>query len=399
LQPLLPWLKEIDAGGVALKPGLKKAVEAVQQGINQSKQFLDPTNDDQKMAIKMIEAFGNWMASVDENVNYFAMGARLDNGGNVTLGFRGGFVKDGSFARSAGAFATAKGNPLAGLPGGPFMTAFGMVMPENYADQITAFVEFAIDPGKSKLTAAEKSEFLGLVKGMSNFESAAIVFGASPEGPGAFMSNFVAVYKVADTKKYLANYEKNAKRYNELAKKLDPDNDNTKLVSTETVKVDGITVVEVVQKFEAKTPQEQQIMEALFGKTDRIYTSMAVVDSKTLLIALSAAKDMPKRIKAYKAKTTTLATQDDVKKVTAKMPKGALTIWLFNPQYLPPLMEPFVKQVDPTIPKLPMFPDSPPAGFGMRLSSSGVEAEIVVPIPLIENTATYFRKLMALRGV
>jgi hypothetical protein len=46
-----------------------------------------------------------------------------------------------------------------------------------------------------------------------------------------------------------------------------------------------------------------------------------------------------------------------------------------------------------------VFPDSPPAGFGMRLSSGGVEAEFVVPIPLIENTANYFRKLAALQGV
>ena len=399
LKTQLTWLTETDAAVVFTEPGVKYTLKGAQDGLDQFGLFLDPTDDQQKVAIKMFDALGKWLNTVNKNATFLAFGVNLNKKNNVTFGVRTGFAKNGSFAKSAKDYNNVKGDPLAGLPNKDAFLSFGAILPKSYQQMIVDIVQMSSEMNQSKLTKAETKELTDILKKQNQFNGIANLITAPQDGTKSVMENFYSFVKVKDTKAYLDYYEKTVKRTQELAAKMNLKDNNMELESTKGMTVDGVRMVQTVQKLQPLNAQDELSLKAMFGDVKKISSCTAVVNKTTLLVSIGSPKAVAKKVKMLRSQKTSLVNRADIKKLYAQLPKGSQWVMTVNPQHLIPYVESIGMMFDPTMPKLPQFPASPPAGMGMRFSQDGMQAEMVLPIPLMENTASFIRKMQALQGL
>ena len=377
-QPVQEWLESNDITALVTPSGIKEAVVPAREALAQAKNALgDDANA--AMVLPYLDGISSLLKMVEADVSLAALGVRLDAAGNLTVDLRSLFTKNSDLAKSAAKIPT--GDPLAGLPGGPFAIAMGGAIPPSIMEGLMKWNVEAIklaaktagaDVPADKLGKLEQS-LIALSKGMNGM---ALVMGAG-KGEKNLFGGMSAVIRTDSAAAYLENYEKMLPQMNALYKEV-------KLPTSvvEKKKIGQRTVLETTSDLSAvggNDPAQKAIMEAMFGD-GKMTVSITALDAKTIIMTYTPAAGLEKVLKKGG-----LQKDADVARTLKLLPQGAQWVLLIDPRGTAELVSQWLGTFAPGAPlQIPELPQTPPAGVGARLTESGLTVQIVVPAQVLE---------------
>ena len=400
--PLRSWLDSQDAAAVLTTPGVKLVAGLAQGGLKEAKQNLAGLPPELQGFGAMVEGLESLVKQLESGVTHAAVGVQVDASLNVNVTFRSVFASGSELAKSAGKVAPLTGGPLAGLPAGPFVVAGGGVYPEEALKALSGFgfqmfKQLAKDLPAEKLKKLEEA-YANMYKGVRGMTMS---WGLGKEGDPLF-SGIAGLMQVDDAAAYLAGYEKAIAAMNELLK--DAKIPLGTIYEVKKVQVGGVQALELATDFSkvngANDPAQKQVFEKMFGDSGKMTISMVAADPKTVLMRYSSAAALKADLQTFKDRKGGLATDADVAKATAQLPKDAQWAMYISPhgglQFVNRMM---TLMGAPAQQKLPPFPVTPPVAFGVKLSSGGLESQLVVPVGVLQGIGTFSRVMKAGPGV
>ena len=212
------------------------------------------------------------------------------------------------------------------------------------------------------------------------------------------------VIKTKDAKAYLENYESAMAEMMKIFKDA-----GSPLFSSESqrMEIDGLPVFKLTMNMEpflrgqGQGPEAKKMMELMFGSGGKMDVYMTVADQQTVVGAYVSPKQLAPAVKAIQEGKPLLSDDAGVAKTAAMLPPGAQ--WLG----LEPARRGRVCSADDEsrlfrraqgVPEIPEFPETPPVGFGVQLSPSGLDTDLAIPAAVLEAISQTVRKAMAERG-
>jgi hypothetical protein len=323
------------------------------------------------------------------------------------------FKPDGKLAAMSKEIAPLPPEAFAGLADDAYLFAGASVFPRGAADALTSFTMGMMNamPKDKGLTPEQSKQFADAMRdSMKNMKR----FSASMNFQGAtLMSGFAALYKVEDSAKFLADYEKSMATLSELAEK----DKNLPGYATERKKVEGIDalvfttdmtpMIEQMEK-QAGGDAAKMMFEAMFGKDMKIDAFLAAVDKETVVLTYDATA-LKEVVATAKAGKNGLSDNIDMKKTAALLLPQPHAIGFMDVGGYVDLVKKIVGMMMAAqgapggggLPfPIPPFPQSPPVGMAAKLTPQAIEFQLVVPMPLMENTRDYIQQVNTLvRGM
>jgi hypothetical protein len=128
----------------------------------------------------------------------------------------------------------------------------------------------------------------------------------------------------------------------------------------------------------------------MFGKGGKMNVSMAAADANTVLMRYAPAAEIKDALEAYKKNAAGLAADPDVAKVTAQLPANAQWGIYVSPQGLLTLVGRVAGMFGQ---QLPPFAKTPPVGVAVKLSDSGLEAQLAIPASVLDGIGKFVKKV------
>jgi len=337
-----------------------------------------------------------------------AVGGDIDDEGVVRITSRTRFV-DGAELAGGERSEPARKAPLVGLPGGPFVVAFGGVLSEQSSE---AMMQFWVDvikatPDLYGISAEKADELMELSRGsMKGIRGMSMLLGPGEPGEPLY-SNMMFTFSLDDAPAYLTTYESQIQAMNALFQ--DVKSPLMPKMEVERIDVDGASGLKIEMAMPAMpgmddVPQLAGMMEKMFGPGGKIRMFIAAADQHTVVAAYTSEEGLRRSIEAAKGSVPALAADEGVAKTTALLPPDAPWVGYWS---LPGTVK-FVNQaISLFVPEgedrfqLPEFPATPPVGLSVATSPNEVETCLVVPAEAIKAIGTYVtevRKTMAEKG-
>jgi hypothetical protein len=399
LNPVLAWVDDHDVSGVMMTKTVQDLTAKGRQLLAFGKQFAQGVPPEAQFVLGLIDNLDDFLKSIGTDVSHVAAGSRLDGAGNVSLGLLALFARDSGFARGGAQARPPQMAPLAGLPGIPYMFAFGSAVSENSMSGLMNFgtqviTAMAKDAPPEKVKALEKSmtDMSKRIRGMS------MVLGTG-KGQESIFQNAYSIMYVDDSQAYLRENLKYSEVYTDLQKDIKLPGGNElqlgKMQAKETT-IAGLPAMEVVTEFPLENLPEQQrkMMELMYGSDGKIRATSVAVDKQTILMRFSAPAGVKEFIDEYKSKANRLASEPNVTKTVALLPQGGQMIMLLNPAGLIDFfnrMVAFIPQAGGF--QAPAFPAGLPVAIGSRLAGTGLELRVVIPGPTLESIGAYIQRV------
>jgi hypothetical protein len=384
------WMAKTDAAGVLTPSGLKLIITKVREGLDQVKAITASLPPEMQAVVNLIDGLDNFLKSAETEVTHIVIGGRIDAAANIELASKFVFAPSGKFADAGAKFKASEAGPLAGLPGGPFVVAGGGAFPGKLMMDITRFSVDMIklvakDVGEEQFKKLDDAYKLSL-KGLRGM--AVEIRVGKPGQP--LLHNVVYAADADDAAAYLAGSEKAIRAMNDIFK--DANIPFYKPVEIKKVKVGTTRALETITDL-GDNPGinllPPSLAELLFGKENKITTSMAAAGKERVLARYSPASGLKRVVDA----STKLADDPSVVQTTALLPKGHQWALYISPKGVVDT----VKQVHAALDEkrdLPAFPDTPPVGIGVKLSAAGLEGRLVVPAQVLEGAGTLIPHIM-----
>ena len=125
------------------------------------------------------------------------------------------------------------------------------------------------------------------------------------------------------------------------------------------------------------------------GKGGKVTAYMAAVDANTVVMSYSE-EGFAEALEAAKNRSQSLATQEDVAATMKLLPKESQWVAFISPKGTVEFMKVIVQAVAPGGPgQLPPFPETPPVGFGMKMTPQGLDTSLVVPKETLGGISSY----------
>jgi len=134
---LKKWIAENDAAVVVLAPGIKRFAE---RGVTEIEKFkkqfskIEAPGDQAAQMAAAMDMYLQVLHTVEAEVQTIAQGLRIDDVGNLCMGGRVRFTKDGEAAKLSGILNRKGEDLLADLPGGPLVGAVGASLRPSVAN-------------------------------------------------------------------------------------------------------------------------------------------------------------------------------------------------------------------------------------------------------------------------
>ena len=149
-------------------------------------------------------------------------------------------------------------------------------------------------------------------------------------------------------------------------------------------------------------PEAKKMMELMFGSGGKMDVYMAAADQQTVVGAYVSPKQLAPAVKAIQEGKPLLTDEAGVAQTAAMLPPGAQWVGFLSPRGGAAFVARMVKAIVPPgaqgVPTIPEFPETPPIGFGVQLSSSGLDTDLAIPAAVLEAVSQTVRKAMAERG-
>ncbi len=397
--PVQAWVSDNDIAGVLPAKTVQLLAFMGQQGLGLVKQFAGNLPKEAQTALVMLDSIEDLLKATGTDVNHLALGARVDQGGNLGLGLLALFVKDSGFAKIGAGSQRPEGGPLTGLPGAPYAFAFGGAISEgamkglaNFGTQVLGAATKQ-DPEKMKKLEDVTAD---MVKGL---RSMSMLMGMG-KGQATLFDGTYAVMKVEDSQAYLRNYAKYIKTYQDTFK--DTDLAGAMDMKVKEIMVEGLSALEIEMQMKGldNLPEQQkQLMAIYFDADGKMKVTSVAVDKNTVLLRYTPPAGIKEFLKDYRAQSDRLARDQQVAKTTALLPEGAQWVGLMNLTGTLDLVNRVLAQM-PQIGglQLPLFPEAPPLGFGCKMSAAGMESRLVFPAAALQGIGAYVQQLKQFRG-
>jgi hypothetical protein len=411
------WLAKQDIGVVMTTPGVKLAMGAAKQGLQQMKAVFEQIasmqigeNEEQaammrrqmRIAQSSLGLYDAAFAWIEKEVAQLLVGLRIDDDSTVRLAGRANFGTDADWKAFASSLAPRGEKPFSGLPGGPYVGAFEGSFSGSSLEVLSGFsVQMlkmsAEGEGESKLTDDDwKRLGASMGKSMESLRSMSIVVGVPKQGESLYGA-MGAFAKVDDSAKYLDNYAESIKAVSEISEK----SKNPMLGKYETKKIelDGLPTLEVTVDFtEMVAAMERQAggngvmkaamktyMDFMLGKDGKMTGYVQAVDKTTVVLAWSDKASLERTKAALKSPAQGLEGDAGVKSTLGLMPKGCQWMVLVSPTGVASVVKTFVQAIGMPGDRVPDLGPVPPLGVGVRLEKDALEKELVVPGKTLEG--------------
>ncbi len=397
------WRAEADAYAVATPAGVKFAQQQIQVGLQVAKSQMANMGEQGKMALAGLSMYDGLVAAMDKEIQHSAIGIRIADDGGIHVVSRTLPVEGGTLAQLAAQAKPPKASPLAGLPQSPYFIAGGGVMTAASMKSWmnASFGMMRMYPGGDKLSDEDiKQLSKTAVKSMQGLRSMGLLMGVG-EGDEPLYGRMLLVMKTKDAKAYLEQYEASLTEMRKVFEKAD-----SKLFSFETqrMEIDGLPVLKLTMDMEpflggqAQGPEAQKMLELMLGSGGKMDVYLAAADQQTVIGAYVTPKQLTPAVKAIQEGKPQLADEAGVAQTVAMLPKGAQWLGFLSPRGAAAFVSRLVTTVTPPgvpVPNIPEFPETAPIGFGVQLSTSGLDTDLVVPAAVLEAVSQTVRKAIA----
>ncbi len=401
------WREETDAYVVATPTGVKFAQQQIQFGLQAAKSQMANQGEQGKAALAGLGMYDALVAAMDKEISHCATGLRMADDGGIHVVSRTLPVEGGALAKIASKAKPAKASPLAGLPQTPYFVAGGGVFT---AGSMKSWMEISFGmmrsyPGGDKLTDEQIKKLSEIsLKSMRGMRSMALLMGVG-EGDEPLYSRMLLVMKTKDAKAYLDSYEAAMAEMMKIFKDAD-----SPLFSFESqrTEIDGLPVLKLTMNMEpflmgqGQGPEAKKMLELMFGSDGKMDIYMAAADQQTVVGAYVSPKQLTPAVKAIQEGKPLLTDDASVAKTAAMLPPGAQWVGVLSPRggaaFVARMMKAIVPPGAQGVPEIPEFPETPPLGFGVQLSPSGLDTDLAIPAAVLEAVSQVVRKAIAERG-
>jgi hypothetical protein len=399
---VLSWLNENDAVEVATSYGLKWAAPMMQRQLQQMEEMFARMNMNQEgpsplTGLRMYLKVLQW---AEKEVDVVGIAARVDKQGAVRITTRTRFTKDSTFIASLAKLQPIEKGPLAGLPAGPFVAAGGGPWSDAITDALMGMQSDFMKKSFSMVYGLDEKQAEQFAKAIRETPKGLRSFSMllEPGQPGApIFGNMLALQKVEDSEKYLADYEKYVLKLNEAAKNPNA-TDAKNLISVKKTKVGEMQALETEMNIQqppkaAALPGFQEKMAKIFGPGGKFKTTLVAVDKQTIVVSFADhAPSITRAIAALKQPADALAADSDVAQTAAMLPADAQWVGYFSPSGAVAFAKWIVTTMTPEggfRPNIPDFPASPPIGLAAKALPGELQTEAVLPPSVVEAIGKY----------
>lgn len=401
------WRAENDTYAVATPAGVKFAQKQIQIGLQAAKTQLANQGEQGKAALAGLGMYDGMVAAMDKEVSHCAVGLRMADDGGIHVVSRTLPVEGGTLAKILSQAKPAKVSPLAGLPQSPYFIAGGGVFT---AASMKSWMDVSVGmmrsyPGGEKLTDEQIKKLSEVsLKSMRGMRSMSLLMDVGEEDEPLY-SRTLLVMKTKDAKAYLDNYGAAMAEMAKIFKEAD-----SPLFSFESqrMEIDGLPVLKLTMNMEpfllgqGQGPEAKKMMELMFGSGGKMDIYFAAADQETVVGAYVSQKQLIPAVKAIQEGKPQFSDEAGVAKTAAMLPQGAQWLGFLSPRGGAAFVARMVKAMVPpgaqAVPEIPEFPETPPIGFGVQLSPSGLDTDLAIPAAVLEAVSQTVRKAMAERG-
>ncbi len=403
LAPLQDWLDENDGSLVVTRQGIEAITTAARKGLKDAKEAMAAMGgDDAQMAVAGLSMYDGLFDAMEAEVETFAAGARLDDQGNMHLLSRTRFVAGGQAAKMASDFKGFEGQPLAGLPSGPFVFAGAGVMPEGMAE---AMMKMSIGMMKAmpQLYGLDEEQAEKLLRPsiemMKSMRSMSMRLGVGKEGASIY-SEMNGIMRVDDAASFMADYAKYMKAFSSAVGGGEGATKGLFKIKSKEIEIDGRPALQ----FEMAIPtagmggtgpgaaEMKKMMERMFGPGGKIMVYIAAADDHTVVFVYTSKDELRRCLEAVRNPQGSLSADRGVAKTDALLPDDAPWVGYWSPggtvAFVQRMMAMFVPATEEGF-KLPDFPETPPVGFAAKLASGELQTDMVVPAAVLEASGKY----------
>ncbi len=383
------WLDAQDAYALATNSGIAMASEKILEAMGEAQEQLENFGDEQQAeTIKM--AFGMYadlFKTAKSELALAAMGVRSEAKG-LHLTSRMAFKPGSAAAKYAASVAAPKQKLLAGLPSGDFVFAGGAEVSIEAIEGLYTWSAKMMRamPGGKDLKQEDVDALMKLsAESMAGLKSASFAMFV-PEADEPLYSSIVAVMHVEDAESFMSSYAKSIKAMNALAKKA-----KSPFLTEGTVEeteIDGKAALEVTMKMPeaavAGDPITGEMMKKLFGDAENIKVYIVAMDAKTVALGYVSPDAVRRAMKSAGKKG--IAANANVMKAAELLPEGCQVISFLSPKGAIGMVMNIVPGIEfsPVPALVGDFPDTPPIGFGIKVTADGVETDMVYPEETLE---------------
>ncbi|MBN1853815.1 MAG: hypothetical protein JW829_13870 [Pirellulales bacterium] len=405
--PFQEWMDRTDVVAVLLPKGTKLLVasgkkELAKQREQMEEMFEDLDMDKQMNSIKQMFLFYDQMIHLlDQEMHALAIGASLDDQGNLRIGKRVRLEPGGKVAKLAPVNQQAK-DPLLGMPDGSFLIAAGGPLPKEWKDMMITWSLEIVQSNKELLrmvygvdeVSDEKiAKIREIMKtSMSTLQSMAFCFQPGVDD-APIMDGFIEIMQVNDAKTFLVDYQKTMEAWADVLKKGDGEKINRYHLTEEEIA--GKPGLKLEMDFAGMVQEDQfrEMITILLGGNNNMVAYLGIVDEHHIAMCYDKTI-LENLIAAIQQSKDQLIDNAMVRKTKALLPNEAPWSGYVSPKgcvdFARRIMEIIMGRFGGA-PVIPEYPTTPPIGFSWQLSDRGVEADMVIPAETIDGLSDYVR--------
>ena len=405
LAGLRPWMAEHEVVGVLTETGVRLACAKGQQGLEVARAGMEAAAGEGNPAVEGLKVYQQLFDLAEEQVTAVAVGAQIGDGGMVRITERVRFRSGGELIGSGRSESAAQGL-LAGLPAGPFVFAFGGVLPEGASE---ALMQFSVNMMKSMpnlygVTDEQADQIMDLSRdSMKGMRGMSFMIGVGKPGDPIY-SNMVFSMQMDDAHAYLDAYQKQIEAMNEIVQNAE----SSILSEMKVTKIDleGTPGLKVEMNFPSlpgmeADPNLPNLLEGLFGPGGKIRIFMAAADDHTVVAAYTSRRALKRCLKAAKRPQAALAADEGIAATAALLPSGAPLVGYWSPKGTVDFLNQAISLFAPVEEVkfvLPDFPETHPVGMATTISADEVQTDLVIPGEVLKAIGAYVgevRKMIA----
>ncbi|MBN1590598.1 MAG: hypothetical protein JW888_13875 [Pirellulales bacterium] len=399
VKPWQEWIEQSDAVVIVTGPAIKMFTTKASGELDKVKPMFEAMGEQGKQAAAAFEMYQKMLDLAGKEVATAGMGVLIEEDG-VRISGLGQFAPGGQMAGWFKNMKAPPSNRWVGVPNEPFVLAGAGALPEGLMESL---MEFSVNmmqnmPNIYGLDEKQMREFGKISAGaMKNVRGMAMAMGVTKPGQPLYQAASGTMW-VDDSQVFLERYAELIQSMTKLAAGAEKSPlANMDVNVMEIAGHNGLKLTMDLSTMYDQPGMEQfaPLFKAMYGPDSKMDVYMAAADKTTVVFSYI---DKDRAVEAVKAVTESKANMADnaaVAAMTKQLPADAQWVGFWSPRGTVALAQQMMKDFAPegSAMTLPEFPETPPVGFAMTVSATGVHKELLIPVEVLKNMPVYMMKL------
>jgi hypothetical protein len=384
VEPLREFLNAGDFCIVVPRSGVELAMREALKGLEIIKAQIAQAGEQAQIAAAGIGVYESLFNTIRENVTHFAMTARIDQSGTVHIASQTLLKSENGAAAPVKTDQATALKWLKCLPPGPFVFALGGTTEGIRAENMMKWsVEMWRSMGIAGELDAEQTKKLVEAgrRAMEGVRSMGFVLSVGEKDEPLYGRMYVTSH-VDDAESYLERYEEMIAAMRSLTE--DRSIPFYSEMEVNRIEIGDESALEVIMGFGsvpgAPNVEVNEIYKRMFGG-DKMRFYMAAADKTTVVGAYTSQDQLIRALELARSEKADLSDDDQIAATAKLLPGDAQWTAYLSPQgsfdFAKRAMSLFAPEAPQ--PAWPQFAASPPFGFALKITSQGVETDLVAP--------------------